>query len=301
LKSPTPKVRMSNTVKENTSIGKFPLGSHDSWQFHFYSAQFNRFFSVRMWASNSVRQAWAWTSSLNNVTLNQEIIAYLQDATFSSATENETAATESKQPGVSFTFTEISNILHEGKLVVSVDSSTVLEIDFSPRKTLFWQVPGQSDGVFHFPNLEATIKYQGHSVDAFGYCKRYFGDYEGAWGYQFIQGGAEDEKTFFWTADATFGDDEYNYFKVLNAETGEVFQAEKTDTYHNNQRAFWRPLAGPKMEVELQETAKMEFFLTSSKQHSKLVERFGRVQLKKDGEIVFNGFGFNEICFGTVF
>jgi len=80
-----------------------------------------------------------------------------------------------------------------------------------------------------------------------------------------------------------------------------VFQAEKTDTYHNNQRAFWRPLEGPKMEVELKETAKMEFFLTSSKQHSKLVERFGRVQLKKDGEIVFNGFGFNEICFGTVF
>ena len=292
---------MSVSVNEHSSLGQFPLGSHDSWQFHFYSAELNRFFSVRMWASNSCRQAWAWTSSLNAGESKQDMIAYLDDATFSSPNDKETVATQASHSGTSFTFSENSNVDHDGKLQVSIGNGSVLAIDFRPRKTLFWQVPGQTDGVFHFPNLEATIQYQGSSVHAYGYCKRYFGDYDGPWGYQFIQGGADDEKTFFWTADATFGDDEYNYFKVLNGETGEVIQAEKTDTYHNNQRAFWRPLEGPKMEVELQECAKMEFMLTSTKQHSKLVERFGRVTLKKDGEIVMNGFGFNEICFGIVF
>ena len=54
------------------------------------------------------------------------------------------------------------------------------------------------------------------------------------------------------------------------------------------------------MEAELTECAKMEFLLKSDKMYSKLVERFGRVQLKKDGEVVFSGCGFNEICFGTV-
>jgi hypothetical protein len=289
---------MTFAITETHPLGNFPQGSHDSWQFHFYAPEICRFFSVRMWASNSVRQAWAWTSSLDPA--DSSVIAHLSECEFRSEGSRETSATCLDASGVSFNFTELSNLKHDGVLSVSVMNHTVLNIKFNPRKVCFWNVPGQTDGVFHFPNLSASIEYENKVVKGFGYCKRYWGDYDGPWGYQFIQGGADDEKTFFWTADATFGDDEYNYFKVLNGETGSIIQADKTDTYHNNQRAFWRPLEGAKFEAELTECAKMEFFLTSDKQHSKLVERFGRVQLKKDGKVVFNGFGFNEICFGTV-
>ena len=291
----------TSPVTEDHPLGTFPLGSHDSWQFHFYSSELDRFFSVRMWASNSVHQAWAWTSTLKEECPNQEMIAHLDACEFHSSEPSATRASQAGEDGTHFLFSETSNTKHCGSLSVSVSSQIVLNINFSPRKICFWQVPGQTEGVFHFPNLEATIEYQGKSVHAFGYCKRYWGDYDGPWGYQFIQGGAADEKTFLWTADATFvGQDEYNYFKVLDGDTGVVEEADKTDTYHNNQRAFWRPVEGPKWEAELSPCGKMMFPLTSATQHSRLFERFGRVQLKKDGQVVFNGFGFNEICFGTV-
>jgi hypothetical protein len=283
-------------ISEHHSLGKFPQGSHDSWQFHFYSAEIDRFFSVRMWASTSVNQAWAWTVKSDGT--EKEALAYLEKCEFSHPNSSSTAA---KQDTIEFVFEELSNESHGGILTVSKPGSDLIKIDFAPRSTFFWAVPSRPEGVFHFPNLTASITYGGRTVKAFGYCKRYWGDYDGAWGYRFIQGCATDETKCFWTADATFGDDKYNYFKVLNAETGELVQAEKTDTYHNFKRGFWRPLEGPKMEVELKESATMEFMLTSSKQHSKLVERFGKVQLLKDGEIVFEGYGFNEVCFGTVF
>lgn len=282
-------------ISQSHPLGVFPQGSHDTWQFHFYCSELERFFTVRLWVSNSVRQAWAWTADLDG---GADMIAYSRSCMFSTTGQSTIARDESK--GLKFVFEESDKTTHAGILTVSSSGTEAIQISFKPRATFFWNVPGKTQGVFHFPNLTATISYAGKEVHAFGYCKRYWGDYDGPWGYQFIQGIAADEKMSFWTADATFGDDEYNYFKVLNGETGELIQAEKTDTYHNNQRAFWRPLEGPTMEAELSECAKTEFFLTSDKQHSKLVERFGRVELKKDGKTVFKGFGFNEICFGTV-
>ena len=281
-------------------LGKFPLGSHDTWQFWFYVAEMKRFFSVRLWASNSVQQAWAWYADLpDGKPANQDMIAYLDKCEYTYPSAGSTCASQASLDGASITFTECSSQTHSGVLSVSVSGSEVLLIKFTPRHTFFWQVPGQDDGVFHFPNLSAEVTFEGQTAHAFGYCKRYWGDYDGPWGYQFIPAGAADEKTFVWTADATFGDDEYNYFKIVG-EDGQLVEANKTDTYHNNQRGFWRPLEGPKREVELKEVAKMEFFLRSGKQYSKLVERFGPVQLKKDGSVEFDGFGFNEICFGTV-
>ena len=301
LSSSSSELKMVGLNKESP-LGTFPLGSHDSWQYHFYAAELNRFFSVRMWTSNSVRQAWSWTSTApgdKSIPGTQSLIAHLDACEFQASASQEVVAAQASQPGTVVSFTELSNVTHAGILSVSVSSTEVLHVKFTPKSTHFWAVPGQTQGVFHFPNISADITYEGQTVHAYGYCKRYWGNYDGPWGYQFIQGGSADESTAFWTADATFGDDEYNYFKVVTSEGG-LTVAERTDTYHNNQRAFWRPIGGSNMEAELTECAKMEFLLKSDKMYSKLVERFGRVQLKKDGEVVFSGCGFNEICFGTV-
>ena len=284
------------------SFGSFPNASHDSWQYHFYSPEMSRFFSVRLWASGSVKKAWSWTirkpEGLDS-SLIPELISELDNCEFVSSSPNQTRASLHSKPGSCFLFEKILPQNHDGNLTVIVDEKEVLRVECKPRCVFFWQVPGQDDGVYHFPNISAEITYEGKTSHAFGYCKRYWGNYDGPWGYQFIHGISEDEKTCVWTADATFGDHEYNYFKIVG-EDGSMIQAEKTDTYHNNQRAFWRPLSGPKMELELTECAKKEFFLKSDSQFSKLVERFGTVQLKKDGVVVWSGFGFNEICFGTV-
>lgn len=250
-----------------------------------------------------MRKAWAWTCQVDEDTVrspSHEVICRLDDCEFSSPESRRTIATQSSSPDTQFTFEEHSPETHEGTLSVSESHVELLVINFKPRCAYFWQVPGQNDGVYHFPNISAEMIYKGRSAHAFGYCKRYWGDYDGPWGYQFIHGISSDEKSCVWTADATFGDDEYNYFKMVGAD-GSLSQAEKTDTYHNNQRAFWRPSpSGANMEAELTECAKMEFFLKSDSQFSKLVERFGKVDLKKDGNVVWSGYGFNEICFGTV-
>lgn len=288
-------------LNEQYPLGEFPLGSHDSWQYHFYAPELERFFSIRMWTSGSVRQAWAWTAVKSNEingSFSQSSITYLDNCRFDRQAKQTTSAS---QPGqeLRVTFEELDNKTHAGVLTVSLETGpAVLTISIKPGSVHFWHVPGQADGVFHFPDISAEIAYEGRTVHAFGYCKRYWGDYDGPWGYQFIQGMPESENVSIWTADATFGDNEYNYFKI--SEYGKLLAAERVDTWHNKQRAFWRPLEGPKMEVKLREVAKTEFILKSDKMYSKLVERFGLVELTRDGEVVFSGFGFNEICFGTV-
>jgi hypothetical protein len=285
-------------LNKNHPLGKFPLDSHDTWQFHFYCSDMQRYFTVRYWASSSVKQAWAWTVKVDGS--DHRIIAHLHVCEFDSNIYQKTVA--KCQSGPEFEFAETSNVSHSGILTVSDKSGgNIIRINYEPQSTHFWHVPGQTEGVFHFPDISAEIEFEGKRHHAFGYCKRYWGNYDGPWGYQFIQGASEDESKFFWTADATFGDDEYNYFKVYERATGTVTSADKLDTWHNNQRGFWRPADKPGMEVELTPVAKMEFFLKSEKQYSKLVERFGKVELRNsDGSSVFTGFGFNEICFGTV-
>jgi len=235
----------------------------------------------------------------------KKVLAHLENCCFNNSTKQETTAT-SPNGAFAFSFSEISNISHAGVLRVSQKcSGDILRVDFTPGSTHFWHVPGQTDGVFHFPDISAEISFEGFRHHAVGYCKRYWGNYDGPWGYQFIQGAAEDESKFLWTADATFGDDEYNYFKIFERSTKSITcMAEKIDTWHNNQRGFWRPADRNQpggMQVELTPIAKHEFYLKSDKQYSKLVERFGTIELKKDdGTLIFRGYGFNEICFGTV-
>jgi len=80
-----------------------------------------------------------------------------------------------------------------------------------------WQVPGQPDMVIHRPDLSAKVKLDGQQFDAVGYSKRYFGDYPEHWGYRFIHGTFPGMgHKFLWTADATFGDSKYNYFKLVD-------------------------------------------------------------------------------------
>ena len=279
-------------------LGIFPLGKHDSWQFHFFCFETQQLFSLRLWYSGSVQQAWAWTTTPDS---EPRTILYISNGQFSQSDSSSTVARKLIDDGSTFRFTELSNESHAGVLEVDVLGDQKLRIEFTPGSTHFWGVPGQSDGVFHFPDLSAAITYQGVTLRASGYCKRYFGDYDGPWGYQFIQGIAANANTSVWTADATFGDNEYNYFKIYDVAGKSLIAADAVDTYHNNLKGFWRPLNGlPNREVELTEFAKKEFFLKSAEQHSKLVERFGFWQLKENGRIIAKGGGVSEKCFGTV-
>lgn len=286
----------ATSITKDSSLASFPQGSHDSWQFHFFSFELNRAFSVRFWSSESVKHAWAWTAEMGSASPNSAtMISHLSKCDFSHPDGTCTVAREASSPASSFKFTELSPISHSGSLSVIVSGAEELHIDFAPGSLQFWGVPGRNEGVFHFPDLSAKISFRGVTTDAIGYCKRYFGDYTGPWGYQFIQGIASNKSASVWTADATFGDDEYNYFKIYDIENKSITAGLPAETYHNNLRGFWK-----EKEIELTEKAKMEFHLKSDHQYSKLVERFGTIEMKQNGKTVWRGLGFNEKCFGTV-
>ena len=69
-----------------------------------------------------------------------------------------------------------------------------------------------------------------------GYSKRYWGDYPRYWAYHFmIHSGPE---RALGTADARFGDDKYNYFKVFGGENALALAA--PTCYHQGDRAYGR-------------------------------------------------------------
>ena len=87
-----------------------------------------------------------------------------------------------------------------------------------------WLPSGQTqDNVIHRPDLRATAKINGKVLEGTGYSKRYYGLYPRFWGYRFYHGvttDVVDGASHFWTADAAFGDNKYNYWKVLGPEDG---------------------------------------------------------------------------------
>eukprot|EP00913_Durusdinium_trenchii_P024161 g22685.t3 len=110
-----------------------------------------------------------------------------------------------------------------------------ISIEFKNKNVFSWLPAGQSaDAVIHRPDLELSMTYGGQKRQGRGYSKRYFGHYGPHWGYRFIQsswlGGDK-----FLTADATFrlgeGEAKYNYFKLLDGNSGELIQADSRDTY----------------------------------------------------------------------
>ena len=83
--------------------------------------------------------------------------------------------------------------------------------------------------VIHRPAMSGTIaQWRGAEQRGYGYSKRYAAIYARYNAWRFIHGVATPagDATFdtssppsiVWTADATFGDDKYNYYKLLPAE-----------------------------------------------------------------------------------
>lgn len=123
-----------------------------------------------------------------------------------------------------------------GSIVFSgSDGSAELTVEFTTEHIYSWLPAGQgSDAVIHRPDFKLKLTYKGEEHIGRGYSKRYYGMYGPHWGYRFIQSSWLGGKKFLWTADATFrlgdGEAKYNYFKLLDGDSGEIIQADSKDT-----------------------------------------------------------------------
>jgi SAM-dependent methyltransferase len=176
--------------------------------------------------------------------------------------------------------------------------------------------------VIHRPDLQATAQWKGKELSGYGYCKRYHGIYPRHNGWRFIHGvaGASTDAvaaangiapdptsaepvSVIWTADATFGDDKYNYYKLMpNAKAGGgLLEAAAADTY-NQADVGVALIGGERHSASLSELAKWSTIIGGGEgqMESKYENRLCVLTLRRGDRPPLTGLAYNERCLGTV-
>lgn len=191
-----------------------------------------------------------------------------------------------------------------GRLVFS-GSSDRLELDFENSNTFSWLPAGHTkDAVIHRPDLLLKLKFRGRELAGRGYSKRYFGDYGPHWGYRFIQSSSLGGRHFLWTADATFrlgrGEAKYNYFKLLDAETGELVQADSRDTYQQDCEGF-AMIDGERYVAAVTPIGEWLHEYKGGGTNSLMQLRYCKIRVDRGAEKdPLEGYALNERCFGVL-
>jgi len=195
-----------------------------------------------------------------------------------------------------------------GTLVLrGADGSTEMELSFQNKNVISWLPAGSSgnDNVIHRPDLHLKLKYRGEERVGRGYSKRYYGEgYGPHWGYRFIQSSWLDGRKFLWTADATFylggAEAKYNYFKLLDSETGELIQADSTETYQQDCSGYGL-IDGKKYVATVTPLGEWCHDYKAGETNSRMQLRYCKLTLSEgEGSTPLEGYALNERCFGTL-
>lgn len=180
-----------------------------------------------------------------------------------------------------------------------------LEVKFQNHSVYSWLPAGQGkDAVIHRPDLMITLTYKGQTKSGRGYSKRYFGEYGPHWGYRFIQSSWLTGNRFLWTADATFrlgaGEAKYNYFKLLDGESGVLVQADSRDTYQQDCEGFGI-IDGKKYVARITPLGEWLHDYRAGDTNSRMQLRYCKLELDLgDGQAPLQGYALNERCFGVL-
>lgn len=185
------------------------------------------------------------------------------------------------------------------------DGQPELEVQFKNRHVFSWLPAGQGqDAVIHRPDLDLTLSYKGQTLHGRGYSKRYYGEYGPHWGYRFIQSSWLGGRKFLWTADATFrlgaGEAKYNYFKLLDGDTGSLVQAESTDTYQQDCHGY-AEIGGEKYVASVTPLGEWMHDYKAGDTNSRMQLRYCKITVTQPGgREPLEGYALNERCFGTL-
>lgn len=270
-----------------TGLPPWRAGEHDHLQYHFFSK--NLFVQARVFLTPSLEEhsLWIFDHRENK----------LVDLINSSSRMNQASGEflELEGPQLRIVDGPGGGTLH----------SPEVKVEFRNRSVYSWLPAGQGeDAVIHRPDLEISITYKGEEHIGRGYSKRYFGRYGPHWGYRFIQSSWLGGRKFLWTADATFrlgeGEAKYNYFKLLDSSTGELVQAQSSDTYQQDAQGF-ADINGVRYVATVTPLAEWLHDYDKGRTNSRMQLRYCRIQLSQGpGNEVLEGYALNERCFGTL-
>merc|ERR1712060_229588 len=145
-------------------------------------------------------------------------------------------------------------------------------------------------------------------MGGYGYSKRYHGIYPRYNGWRFIHGLAaatgmgldcEAPANVIWTADATFGDAKYNYFKLLPPEghkNGSLLESAHCDTYQQQDVAY-ATIGGERVSASLNEIACWHTIIghgSACTMESKYENRLCQLTLRIGNQPPTKGLAYNE-------
>ena len=266
-------------------------GLHDSLQYHFVVPSKRLCIAVRVFYTPSLyhHSVWARTDDRDA----WELVASDVPMTRGDGSETLLSLTS---PGLTIDEDGVG----AGRIHVVQSNGDVVDISFKEGNVFAWLPAGQQQSVIHRPTMKASIVFDGQTYNAWGYSKRYFGDYPRHWGYRFIHGvvSSGDRTAIVWTADATFGLSKYNYFHALI--DGRHISSKSENTYQQFSKAYGI-LGGEDAVASLVELPHSEWIrdLTSEKMDSRMRQRFCELELRVSTD-VYKGFAINETCFGSL-
>jgi len=276
-----------------TALPRWPAGWHDHLQYHFFFEDI--FVQARVFLTPSLEEHSLWIYDHKD----GKVVELLNSP-------------ERMQQGDGDCLELTSPRMHikdgPGGGVVCLksqsDESGELKVEFENQHVYSWLPAGQGkDAVIHRPDLKLTLTYQGKTRVGRGYSKRYFGEYGPQWGYRFIQSSWLSGHKFLWTADATFrlgeGEAKYNYFKLLDGNTGELVQADSQDTYQQD-CAGYAEIGGKKYVATITPLGEWMHDYKAGGTNSRMQLRYCKVKLTHGSDEPLEGYALNERCFGVL-
>lgn len=307
-------------------------GLHDSLQYHFFFEGI--FLAVRVFHTSSLQSTTAWAYDLHSpyatpvelVNSYEPLTARGGGASSALQLDNaEVQISDGAADGVAITLRPTSEAaaawLERGGAGLGASGRPELTLTASQGHAYGWMPAGfetEADRpVIHRPQMVASATWGGSEQRGYGYSKRYHGLYPRQNGWRFIHGVADTDligmpspqtanpPSIVWTADATFGDDKYNYFKLLTPRhhgDGALLESAASETYQQ-QDAAYATIDGQRAVASLEEIAKWHTIIggrTPGEMESKYENRLCRFTLQVGDEPASTGIAYNERCFGTL-
>lgn len=281
--------------REGSEVGlpRWPAGWHDHLQYHFFFE--GLFVQARVFMTPSLEEhsVWIYDHSVGKVQTLLNSSKQLRQA---------------EEPFLDLTGPQfhVSDGPGGGKLkLLGEGGEEELAIQFWNKTVVSWLPAGQdANAVIHRPDLELSLVYKGKNLRGRGYSKRYFGEYGPHWGYRFIQSSWLGGKHFLWTADATFrlggGEAKYNYFKLLDGQSGNLLQAESRDTYQQDSAAYAQ-IGGEQFVATVTPLGEWMHDYKAGETNSRMQLRYCEIKLTQgSGHPTLTGYALNERCFGVL-
>ena len=304
-------------------------GLHDSLQYHFFLPSL--FVAIRVFHTASLQSITAWAYDLSQQSHGEPIelvntyVPLKPVGTGHPALHlaNEELGIADGADGITIRLSPssaaASALLKDAGVGSGPSGRPQLVLEATQGHAYEWvPVGAEEDLVIHRPSMTATLLggWRGVDQSGYGYSKRYHGIYARYNGWRFIHGVATPSGAIpspldstppatVWTADATFGDRKYNYYKLLLPSahaSGELVEAAAKDTY-NQQDAGYATIGGVSHVASIEEIAKWHTVIGGGgdghPMEAKYENRLCNLTLVQ-GDQMTKGIAYNERYLGTL-